>query len=188
MSEVTRFIEQLNEGKDGARDRLLDAVYQELHQVAAAKIARERPGHTLQATALVHEAYLRLAGNLDALHGRRHFFAAAAEAMRRILIDHARRKSAARHGGDHHRVALDHLDIETGGDTDQLDLLALDEALTGFEAEEPDKANLVKLRYFAGMTNAEAAQAMEISVTTAERYWAYARAWLFARMRQDDED
>lgn len=187
MSDVTHIIEQLNQGETGAGDRLLEAVYHELHQLATRKIARERPGHTLQATALVHEAYLRLVGNLDSLQGRRHFFAAAAEAMRRILIDHARRRAAARHGGDRQRIALDHLDIEVPTDTDHVDVLALDEALTDFEAEEPDKANLVKLKYFAGMTNAEAAEAMGISVTTAERYWAYSRAWLFAHLENNDK-
>jgi RNA polymerase sigma factor (TIGR02999 family) len=174
---------------DRAR-QLLPLVYDELRQLARRRMAAERPGHTLQATALVHEAYMRVVGSDDesrpAFRNRGHFFAAAAEAMRRILVDQARRRDALKRGGDRQRVDMDGVelaaDIRTGDDT--LDLVALDEALTSLEAEDPRKATLVKLRYFAGMTLDQAATALDISPTTADRDWAYAKAFLYAEIRR----
>lgn len=169
----------------GAED-LLPLVYEELRRVAAARLAGEAPGQTLQATALVHEAWLRVsAGAPRAWNGRAHFFAVAAEAMRRILIDQARRKRAVRHGGGLHRTELPDADalplvVETAED----ELLAVHEALDRFAALEPRKATLVKLRYFAGLTLTEAAEVLEISEPTAKRDWAYARAWLFREIRR----
>jgi RNA polymerase sigma factor (TIGR02999 family) len=175
MSDVTRLLEAASAGDRKAAAELLPLVYDELRQLAATRMAAEPPGHTLNATALVHEAYLRLIGD-QGFDGRGHFFAAAAEAMRRILIDNARRKDAARHGGAMQRQALDP-DVAPAPEPRE-DLLALDEALNRLEAEDPLKANLVKLRYFAGLTLAEAAAALNLSERTAGRHWAYARAWL----------
>jgi RNA polymerase sigma factor (TIGR02999 family) len=175
MSEVTRLIAAAAAGDAGAANELLPLVYDELRTLAAARMARERTDHTLDATALVHEAYLRLIGDQQ-FDGRGHFFAAAAEAMRRILIDGARRKATARQGGEMRRQALDP-EIVPGPEVRE-DLLALDEALDRLAAEDPVKADLVKLRYFAGLSLPEAAAALDLSERTAGRQWAYARAWL----------
>ena len=157
-------------------------VYDELRKLAAQKLAQEKPGQTLQATALVHEAYLRLV-DMDQVRNwdsRRHFFAAAAEAMRRILVERARRKQTAKHGGHGQRIDLDQ--VEAVADARSTDLLALDEALTKLAAEDPVKAQLVTLRYFAGLSVQEAAQALGISRATADRYWSYARTWLYCEL------
>jgi RNA polymerase sigma factor (TIGR02999 family) len=178
MSEVTRILSAIEEGDPKAAAQLLPLVYVELRKLAAQKLAQEKPGQTLEATGLVHEAYLRLLGNQKSQrwNGRGHFFAAAAEAMRRILIDTARRKRRPKHGGNRQRVDLDGaLNIAEPRD----DLLALDEALTRLAQQEPEKAELVKLRYFAGLTLDEAAACLAISPATAKRYWVVARAWLY---------
>ena len=182
MSEVTRILDQIQQGDPVAAEQLLPLVYNELRQLAAQKLANEQPGQTLQATALVHEAYLRLVSpqreqgepNWD---GRGHFFAAAAEAMRRILIDRARHKQTRKAGGGLHRLDLDDIQpaLEEGNDER---LLVLDEALRRLEAEDPRKAELVKLRFFAGLTAEQAAAALGVSTSTAEKDWAYARSWL----------
>jgi RNA polymerase sigma factor (TIGR02999 family) len=196
MNEVTRILSEVEQGDPHAAEQLLPLVYEELRKLAAQKLAQEAPGQTLQATALVHEAYLRLVtppkspplrrGDQGGVHwtSRGHFFAAAAEAMRRILVDNARRKRRPMHGGDRQRVALDEaLPCADPGD----DLLALDEALNRLAAEEPVKAELVKLRYFAGLSLEEAAACLSISPATAKRYWAVARAWLFAALSEPGE-
>jgi RNA polymerase sigma factor (TIGR02999 family) len=175
MSDVTRVLSALEQGDPHAAAQLLPLVYDELRGLAAAQLALERPGQTLDATALVHEAYLRLVGDRP-FADRRHFFRVAAEAMRRILIDRARHKRRTRHGGDHARVPLS--DVEVAAEASVEELLALDEALERFAATDPAKAELVKLRYFAGLSEAEAAAALGISRATASRYWTYARAWL----------
>jgi RNA polymerase sigma factor (TIGR02999 family) len=182
MSEVTRVLSALEQGDPTAAEQLLPLVYDELRQLAAAKLAQERPGQTLDATALVHEAYLRLVGaeGGQSWEGRGHFFAAAAEAMRRILIDQARRKQSQRHGGGLARQDVEGVEVAAPGPS--FDLLALDEALGELEKVDELKARLVKLRYFAGLTSPQAAEALGISSTTADRYWAYARAWLHARL------
>jgi RNA polymerase sigma factor (TIGR02999 family) len=178
MAEVTQFLNALEQGEPHAAGQLLPLVYDELRRLAAQKLASEAPGQTLQPTALVHEAYLRLVGKGDepSWNGRGHFFAAAAEAMRRILVENARRKRSRKHGGDRGRQDLDEADLAVPEPRE--DLLALDEALDRLAAYAPLKAELVKLRHFAGCTIAEAAQLLGISTTTAERHWAYARAWL----------
>lgn len=174
---------RIEQGDPHAADLLLPVVYEELRQLAAAKLARERPGQTLDATGLVHEAYLRLLpscaktpGQFPMWDGRGHFFAAAAEAMRRILVENARRKNRRKHGGDRQQVDLDPAEIVCSIPDENL--LALDEAVTRLAEEDPQKANLVQLRYFAGLTIAEAASALGISEVTAKRHWRYARAWL----------
>jgi RNA polymerase sigma factor (TIGR02999 family) len=180
MSEVTRILLAIKQGDPDANGKLLPLVYEELRQLAQAHLARERSNHTLQATALVHEAYLRMIGPdavLPAWNGRGHFFSAAAEAMRRILIESARRKHRVKRGGDRTRVVLDDACYVSDAPSD--DLLALDEALTRLAKESPTKAELVKLRYFAGLTLEEAAAALQVSLATAKRHWAYARAWLY---------
>jgi RNA polymerase sigma factor (TIGR02999 family) len=180
MSEVTRILSAIEQGDPHAAAQLLPLVYEELRQLAAQKLAQENPGQTLQATALVHEAYLRLVDVDRGQHwdSRGHFFAAAAEAMRRILIDQARRKRRPKHGGGRHRVSLDQA-LSLGEAPDD-DLLALDEALENLQRAEPVKAQLVKLHYFAGLSLEEAGQVLGIAHRTAKRYWAYARAWLYA--------
>jgi RNA polymerase sigma factor (TIGR02999 family) len=182
MLHVTRILSQIEHGDPSAADQLLPIVYDELRKLAAAKLAQERPGQTLQATGLVHEAYIRLVNVEGAQHwdSRGHFFAAAAEAMRRILVDKARKKLRPKHGGDKKRVDLDSACALT--EDRHEDLLALDEVLTRFAALDPLKADLVKLRFFAGMTVSEAAEALGISVATAERYWTYARVWLHCEL------
>ena len=177
MSDVTRILAAIEQGDAQAADELLPAVYEELRRLAAQKMSRESPGQTLQATALVHEAYIRLVGEDKNWKGRTHFFAAAAEAMRRILIENARRKKRLKRGGDRHRVELDNADLAADGPS--TDLVALDEALKKLAAEDPVKAELVKLRYFAGLTVVQSANILNISRATADRYWSYARAWLF---------
>ena len=183
MRDFTVILQQIEHGDTQAANRLLPLVYEELRRLAAQKMAAEHPGQTLQATALVHEAWLRLGGDQQTeWRNRAHFFAAAAEAMRRILIDDARRKSALRHGGQAERVDFDleSLELAAGMEDDQL--LALHEALDALAARDAVKAELVKLRFFAGLTLAEAAKALELSEPTAKRYWAYARAWLYREM------
>jgi RNA polymerase sigma factor (TIGR02999 family) len=182
MSEVTRILSAIDQGDRQAAEQLLPLVYDELRKLAAQRLTRENPGQTLQATALVHEAYLRLVDreNAQRWDSRGHFFAAAAKAMRRILVEQARRKGRLKRGGDHERMALEELQLPAHGPTD--DMLALDEALTRLAEKHPEKAELVKLRYFTGMTVAEAAQALGISTTTADRYWTYARAWLYREL------
>ena len=182
MNEVTRIINAIEHGDSGAAEELLPLIYNELRRLAAYKLSNEKPGQTLQATALVHEAYLRLVRSTDqSFSSRTYFFGAAAEAMRRILIENARRKQYVRHGGRRQRVGIpeDGLAIESPSE----DLLALDEALAELEASDKTKAELVKLRYFAGLTLEQSAQALNISTATAQRYWVYAKAWLFRRMR-----
>jgi RNA polymerase sigma factor (TIGR02999 family) len=178
VSDVTRILERLPHGDPTATNELLPLVYHELRKLAAHKMTGQAPGHTLQPTALVHEAWLRLAGNEPGrFAGRAHFFAAAAEAMRHILIDSARRKRAARHGGGQVRVNMEEVEIAFVADDDEL--LAVHDALDKLVAEDPKKAELAKLRYFVGLTFEEAAEVMGISVATAKRHWAYARAFLF---------
>jgi RNA polymerase sigma factor (TIGR02999 family) len=183
MTELTRILSAIDEGDPRASEELLPLVYDELRRVAAAQLAHERPGQTLQATELVHEAFVRLVDvdHPQAWNGRRHFFAAAAEAMRRILIERARRKRRLRHGGGLNRVDLDEGDLPV--DVSDDDVLAVDEALEHFAAVEPQKAELVKLRFFAGLDEQEAADVLGISRATAARHWTYARAWLFDRLR-----
>ena len=184
MSEVTQILDSIEQGDRQAAHRLLPLVYDELRKLAASKMAREAPGQTLQPTALVHEAWLRLAGNERQVWSNRgHFFAAAAEAMRRILIENARRRKALRHGGDQVRVDIQQVEIAAPAEDDQL--LAIDEALQRFAALDSRKAELVKLRYFIGMTIEEAAGALGISEATAKRWWIYARAWLYAEVAAD---
>jgi RNA polymerase sigma factor (TIGR02999 family) len=186
MSDVTRILSQIESGDPHAAEQLLPLVYDELRILAAQKVAQERPGQTLQATALVHEAYLRLVNTDEAQHwnSRGHFFGAAAEAMRRILIDNARHKQRPKHGGDRHRVDLDEALCVIAP---REDLLALDEALRRFSELEPAKAQLVKLRYFAGMPLDQAAACMGISLATAKRHWTIARAWLFAAVSEAND-
>jgi RNA polymerase sigma factor (TIGR02999 family) len=187
-SAVTRILSALQEGDPRAAELLLPLVYDELRRLAAQRVARENPGQTLQATALVHEAYLRLvgAGSQPQWDSRGHFFAAAAEAMRRILIDQARRKKSVKAGGQMKRVPLeDGPPIALDDEADPDELLALDEALRQFEIEDPEKARLVKLRYFAGLSLSDAADALGISLATAKRHWVYARSWLYGRVRKE---
>jgi RNA polymerase sigma factor (TIGR02999 family) len=187
MSEVTRILSAIEQGDPRAAEQLLPLVYDELRKLAAQKMAQEKPGQTLQATALVHEAYLRLVDREEVQRwdSRGHFFAAAAEAMRRILVEHARRKGRLKRGHAYKRVDLDAMKIAALGPAD--DVVALDEALTQLAQKHPQKAELVKLRYFAGFTVAEAAEVLGISTTTADRHWTYARAWLFRELAQDEE-
>lgn len=178
MSDVTRILSAIEQGDLQAADQLLPLVYAELREVAAKKLAQEAPGYTLQTTELVHEAYLRLVDTDEARRwkSRGHFFAAAAEAMRRILVDRARRKRSQKRGGDHQRVPFDDANLVAAQDTDEV--LAVDEALAGLAAADAQAAQLVKLRYFAGLSIPEAAEALEISPRSADRLWVYARAWL----------
>jgi RNA polymerase sigma factor (TIGR02999 family) len=182
VSDVTRVLEALAHGEPTAANELLPSVYQELRKLAAHKMAGQAPGHTLQPTALVHEAWLRLSGNeRGQFAGRAHFFAAAAEAMRHILIDSARRKRAARHGGGQVRVAIEEVEIASVVNDDEL--LAVHDVLDKLAAEDPQKAELAKLRYFVGLTFEEASEVLGISVATAKRQWAYARAFLYEEIR-----
>ncbi len=179
MSDVTQILNAIEQGDTRAADKLLPLVYEELRILAAQKMSQEKPGLTLQATALVHEAYLRLVGTEDkGWDNRGHFFAAAAEAMRRILIEDARRKKNQRRGGGYNRITLNESLVSKDKTISPDDLLALNEALEKFEGEDKTKAELVKLRFFAGLTGEQAANALGISQATAERYWAYARSWL----------
>jgi RNA polymerase sigma factor (TIGR02999 family) len=180
MADVTYILSAIEAGDPHAAAELLPLVYDELRSLAAARLASERPGQTLQATSLVHEAYLRLVGGgqSDGWGGRGHFFAAAAEAMRRILVEHARRKHRLRHGGDLQRQPLDGNDPAAASGPDAVDLLALSDALDRFKVASPRRAELVKLRYFAGLTLPEVAGILGVSQSTAEADWTYAKAWL----------
>ncbi|MCI0462347.1 MAG: ECF-type sigma factor [Gemmataceae bacterium] len=182
MNEVTRILNAIEQGDPYAASQLLPLVYEELRRLATQKLAHEAPGQTLQATALVHEAYLRLVDSDPAPHwnSRGHFFAAAAEAMRRILIENARRKQRVKHGGGRQRIDLDQACPVVRPPSG--DLLALDEALTRLAARDPIRAELVKLRFFAGLTMPEVAQALGISLATAERHWTFVRVWLYAEL------
>lgn len=187
MDAITHVLNAIQRGEPRASEELLPLVYDELRKLAARKLASEKPGQTLQATALVHEAYLQLVKHgMDVQwNGRGHFFAAAAEAMRRILIGNARRKQAQKRGGSARRVEVEAIELPDRPPEEKL--LALDDALTRLAAKDPVKAELVKLRYFAGLTTKDAADALGISVTTADRYWAYARAWLQTEMASNFE-
>ncbi len=183
MSDVTQLLIAVEHGDAKAADELLPLVYEELRKLATCRMANEAPGQTLQPTALVHEAWLRLAGAGNAgFESRAHFFGAAAEAMRRILIDRARRKRAQRHGGGQERLDIAEVEIAAPAADDQL--LAINEALDKLAVEHEQKAELVKLRFFVGLTIEEAAQVLRISEPTAKRWWAYARAWLYSEIRQ----
>jgi RNA polymerase sigma factor (TIGR02999 family) len=186
MNDVTRILDAMEQGDPRAAEQLLPLVYDELRKLAAQKLAQEKPGQTLEATGLVHEAYLRLVGAAEEKRwdNRGHFFAAAAEAMRRILVDSARRKRSDKHGGGMIRQDLDEIQLAAPELCE--DLLALDEALHRLAEKDPIKAELVKLRHFAGLTVDQAAQALGISPATADRYWAYARAWLHADITGGD--
>jgi RNA polymerase sigma factor (TIGR02999 family) len=188
MADVTEVLTAIGRGDPRAAGQLLPLVYDELRKLAAAKLALERPGQTLQATALVHEAYLRLVGEGEGPRwdGRGHFFAAAAEAMRRLLVEDARRKKRQKHGGGRQRVELEA--AESLAQAPSEDLLALDEALTRLTAHDPVKAEVVKLRFFAGLTMPEVARSLGLSLATAERYWTYARTWLYAELADADPD
>jgi RNA polymerase sigma factor (TIGR02999 family) len=186
MNDVTRILSAIEQGDPKAAEQLLPLVYDELRRLAARRLSQEKPGQTLQATALVHEAFLRL---VDAEHSqrwenRRHFFAAAAEAMRRILIENARRKRAARHGGGRTRVDLDEADLVSQAEPQEL--LDLDDALAALAGEDPDAAQLVRLRLFAGLSVEQAAEVLGVSRAGAYQQWTYARAWLNARLREGD--
>jgi RNA polymerase sigma factor (TIGR02999 family) len=188
MTDVTRILNAIEGGDRKAADELLPLVYEELRILAAQKLSRELPGLTIQATALVHEAYLRLVGSENpGWDCRSHFFSAAAEAMRRILIEDARRKKYQRHGGGQNRVTLNDSWIREDTTISPDDLLALDEALEKLRTQDKIKAELVKLRFFAGLTGDQAAKALGISHATAERYWAYARSWLRLEVMGEDE-
>jgi RNA polymerase sigma factor (TIGR02999 family) len=182
MPDVTGILEAAAAGDAHAASRLLPLVYDELRKLAAARMAAERPDHTLNATALVHEAYLRLVGN-QRFDNSGHFFAACAESMRRILIEQARRKGSLKRGGHRARQGLSSLDLAAPAEDD--DILALDEALTQFAAVDPQAAELVKLRYFAGLSSEQAATALGMPLRTAERAWAYARSWLHKKLREE---
>jgi RNA polymerase sigma factor (TIGR02999 family) len=189
MNDVTRILSAIDGGDPHAAEQLLPLVYEELRKLAAARLAQEKPGQTLQATALVHEAYLRLVGaeNQQQWDSRGHFFAAAAEAMRRILVEQARKKARLKRGGDRQRIDRDDSEIAMASpDSTETDILALDEALTRLAEQHPEKARLVQLRYFAGLTVDQAAEALGISPATADRHWAYARVWLLREMSGDD--
>jgi RNA polymerase sigma factor (TIGR02999 family) len=183
VSQVTQLLDAIESGDPAAAGHLLPLVYEELRKLAAAKMAQEKPGQTLQPTALVHEAWLRLAGSEQRWNGRDHFFGAAAEAMRRILVDRARKKSAERHGGQRQRVDLEHVTLATE-DSDET-VLAIHEALEKLAMESPQKAEIVKLHYFADMKYAEIAQTLGLSLATVERHWAYARSWLYRELKQN---
>jgi RNA polymerase sigma factor (TIGR02999 family) len=180
MKEVTGILSAIEQGQPGAAEQLLPLVYDKLRKLAAQKLAREHPGHTLDATALVHEAYLRLVGDKQ-FDNRGHFFAAAAEAMRRILVDRARRKKRLKRGGGRLRVDLEA--AASLAEEPSQDLEALDVSLNKLAAEDPAKSELVKLRVFAGLTMPEIARVMNISLATAERHWAFARTWLYADLQ-----
>jgi RNA polymerase sigma factor (TIGR02999 family) len=186
MSEVTQILGQIEDGDGQAAAQLLPLVYDELRKLAAQRMAQETPGQTLQATALVHEAYLRLVDTERAQHwrSRGHFFGAAAEAMRRILVDNARRKQRPKHGGGWQRVQVDEAYCVECPNADEL--LALDEALARLASREPDRAEVVKLRYFGGLSLDEAAEALGVSRATVKRHWTYARAWLYAELNPEE--
>lgn len=187
MSDVTQIISQIESGDPSAAEQLLPLVYDELRRMAAAKLAQEKPGQTLQATALVHDAYLRLVESEKARtwNGRAHFFRAAAEAMRHILVDAARRKLSLKRGGEHHQVDLDQVVAAVPAPAD--DVVALSEALDQLAARDPEKAELVKLRYFGGLSVQEAADLLGISRATADRHWGYAKTWLYRQLTREAE-
>jgi RNA polymerase sigma factor (TIGR02999 family) len=186
LSDVTRILDSIEHGDPKAADELLPLVYGELRKLAASRMANEAPNQTLQPTALVHEAWLRLVGNDNPpFANRAHFFGAAAEAMRRILIDKARRKKAVRHGGDQQRVDFKGVEVAASGDEDEL--LAVNEALEKLAAQNKVEAELVKLRYFVGMTLEEAAEVLGISARTADNYWTHARAWLYREIKAEQK-
>ena len=186
MADVTQILSRIDSGDPAAAEQLLPLVYDELRKLAAQKLAQEKPGQTLQTTALVHEAYIRLVDVEKVQHwdSRGHFFAAAAEAMRRILVEAARRKARVKHGGGRQRIELD--DHLAALPPDDDDLLALDDALTRLEAHDPRRAAVVKLRFFGGLSMPEVARTLDISLATAERHWAFARVWLFAELNPQD--
>ena len=185
MADVTRILNAIEQGDAGATEELLPLIYEELRLLAAQKMRSEPPGQTLQATALVHEAYLRLVEAKDQnWNSRGHFFRAAAEAMRRILVENARKKRRIKRGGEHDRLNLDEASLTT--DKQDIDLLALDEALAKLEEIDPEKASLVKLRYFVGLTTSQSAEILNISLPTANRHWSYARSWLFREISKGD--
>jgi len=185
MSDVTRILEAIQQGEPKAAQELLPLVYEELRRLARSKMAQQPPGHTLQATALVHEAWLRLVGSdRQQWEGRSHFFAAAAEAMRHILVDSARRKQRARHGGGQQRVDVDELQIATGEDDERL--LLVHEALEKLTLEDPARAEIVKLHYFVGLTHAETAEVLHLSEKTVRRHWNFARVWLYQTIKASD--
>jgi RNA polymerase sigma factor (TIGR02999 family) len=188
MTEVTRILSAIDQGDPQAARQLLPLVYDELRRLAAQKLAHEKPGQTLQATALVHEAYLRLVASEEARHwnSRGHFFAAAAEAMRRILVENARNKKRLKRGGDQRRIELDDPRLNYTEPVDEL--LEVDEALEQLAQEDPQAAQLVKLRYFAGLSIADAAEIVGFSRSTAYEHWAYARAWLHRRLHGPNQD
>jgi RNA polymerase sigma factor (TIGR02999 family) len=184
MTDITRILNAIEKGDGKAADELLPVVYDELRRLAAQKMLQEKPGQTLQATALVHEAYIRLVGmESQSWHSRTHFFSTAAEAMRHILVDNARRRNRLKRGGGQNKIDLDNIEIEA--DDPATNIIALDEALARLAKEDPVKAELVKLRYFAGLTIEQAAEMLNISRATAERYWSYTRAWLFHEINKD---
>ena len=187
MSDITRILKSIEDGEPKAAEELLPLVYDELRKLAAAKMAYEKPGQTLQATALVHDAYIRLVNVEKAQHwkGRGHFFGAAAEAMRRILVENARRKQRIKHGGGKGRVDMEVAEIATTIPDEEL--LALDDALSQLQREEPDKAALIELRFFVGLSNEQAAEVLGISAATAKRRWRYARAWLHGVIQPENE-
>ena len=185
MNDVTRILSAIEQGDATAPEMLLPLVYDELRKLAAQRLAHESPGQTLQATALVHEAYLRLIGTgSPSWNSQGHFFSAAAEAMRRILIDNARRKRAEKHGGKLERIDLNGVEVAEAMPSE--DILAVDEALSRLAAEEPVKAELVKLRYFGGLSVEDAGRVLGISRATADRYWAFARVWLYSELSETD--
>jgi RNA polymerase sigma factor (TIGR02999 family) len=187
MSDVTRILSVIEQGDPSASEQLLPLVYEELRRLAAQRLSHEKPGQTLQATALVHEAYLRLVDNPQARHwhSRGHFFAAAAEAMRRILVEQARKKRSQKGGGELNRLRIP--DVEIAAPEPSIDLLAVNETLEQFQQIDKVAAELVKLRYYAGLTIPQAAEALGISSSTADRYWAYARAWLHAELKKGEQ-
>jgi RNA polymerase sigma factor (TIGR02999 family) len=186
MNDVTQILSAIEEGDPRAAEKLLPLVYDELRKLSSQRLAREAPGQSLQTTDLVHEAYLRLVNHDNHAHwdNRGHFFAAAAEAMRRILVEHARRRNRLKHGGGHSRVDLEGAGVLAEEPSE--DLVALDEALDKLAAEDPAKAEVVKLRFFAGLTMPDIARLMKISLATAERHWTYARTWLYAELADRD--
>lgn len=187
MADVTQILSQIEQGDPSAAEQLLPLVYEELRKLAAARLANEKPGQTLQATALVHDAYIRLVDVDKVKHwnSRGHFFAAAAVAMRNILVEEARRKKRLKRGGERQRVELDSLQLASNIPSEQL--LSLDEAISRLELEDPDKAKVVQMRFFVGMNHEEVAQALGVSAITARRYWRYARAWLRREMETTQE-
>lgn len=182
MSDVTLVLEAINRGERDASDRLLPLVYNELRNLAAARMFQESAGHTLQPTALVHEAWLRLVGDRQQIwKGRAYFFAAAAEAMRRILVEHARRKARLKHGGGQERLNIDDLEVAAAGTDDRI--LLVDEALEDLERSNPERARVVVLKFFGGMTNKEVADTLEIGERSVDRHWVCAKAWLFQKLQ-----